>query len=177
MAQDERDSHGEARCAASWSGATDAGLAVHGRRRAFQRSTFYLCLVLLVGGCAPAPQAMQDAGTCATPFEILQAVADDPETETYAAAHLESRSIAVLWNAMPPSLEACGPSGNPFSFTRSSSPSFDPRSEFIAIDKLYFDADAAFLEISFPPTGKNGDFFLRRKAGKWVIAQKALWES
>lgn len=153
------------------------GAAAHRHRPAFRRIAFYLGLAFLIGGCARAPQSMEDAGNCATPFEILQAVADDPETKAYAAAHLEARGIAVLWNAMPPSLEACGPSGNRFRFARSSSSRFDPRSEFVAIDKLYFDADAAFLEISFPPTGKNGDFFLRRTAGKWVVAQKTLWES
>ncbi|MBN6112402.1 hypothetical protein [Xanthomonas bonasiae] len=153
------------------------GATVHGCLRASQRIPFCLGLAFLISGCARTPQSMQHTGNCATPFEILQAVADDPETKAYAAAHLESRGIAVLWDAMPPSLEACGPSGNRFKFARLSSPSFDSRSDFVAIDKLYFDADAAFLEISFPPTGKNGDFFLRRKAGKWVIAEKTLWES
>jgi len=69
----------------------------------------------------------------------------------------------------------CEADGGRFQFVKSSS--YDRTSPFIAIEKLYFDGDAAFMEIGFPPTGKNADVFLRKEEGVWRVKKTHLWEN
>jgi len=141
----------------------------------------FLCvvasLVLLMNGCSRDSLSGRNAECRLTHFEVLRAIADDAEIRHYAAAHFESRETTFLWDRMPTKVQECGTSRSGIKFVRSSSPGFDPHHDFIAIEKMYFDEDAAFVEIGFPPTGKNSDVFLRKVAGKWVVVEKYLWES
>lgn len=141
---------------------------------------FALFLVALVtlcmGGCARNPQAGESTTCTLTHIEVLQAIHDDIEIRDYAGAHFESPH-PFLWERMPSKLEACGVEKGDVKIVRSSSADFDSKQEFIAVWKMYFDEDAAFVEVGFPPTGKNGDVFLRKRGGRWVVVDKLLWEN
>lgn len=151
------------------------------RTRAAPRKFRFLCLaaalMLLMNGCSRDPVPGRNTECRPTHFEILQAIADDAEIRNYAAAHFESRETTFLWDRMPAKAQVCGTLRSGIKLVRSSSPSFDRTTDFIAIYKMYYDEDAAFVEIGFLPTGKNGDVFLRKRAGKWVVVEKSLWES
>lgn len=146
----------------------------------YSTKRFTLLLFALVslslGGCARNPQAAEKVATCSLAhIDILQAIHDDIEIRNYAAAHFESSHTPFLWDRMSSKMEACGVTKGRVKIVRSSSTDFDRNREFIIVEKMYFDDDAAFVEIGFPPTGRNGDVFLRKRAGKWVIADKLLW--
>lgn len=149
--------------------------------RRFHCSTerFTLLLFALVslslGGCARDLQVVEKTTCSPVPIEVLQAVRDDTEIRGYASAHFELSQTPFLWDRMPSKMETCGVAKGGVKIVRSSSTDFDRKREFIVVEKMYFDDDAAFVEIGFPPTGKNGDVFLRKRAGKWVIVDKLLW--
>lgn len=130
---------------------------------------------LSLGGCARSPQAAKNATCSLAHLEILQTIHDDIEIKGHARAHFESPQTPFLWDRMPSKIEACGIAKGSVKIVRSSSTDFDRKHEFVIVEKMYFDDDAAFVEIGFPPTGKNGDVFLRKRDGKWVIVDKLLW--
>lgn len=151
------------------------------RTIAAPRKFRFLCsvasLMLFMNGCSRDFLPGRNTECRPTHFEILQAIADDAEIHSYAAAHFESRETTFLWDRMPAKAQGCGTARSGIKLVRSSSPGFDHTRNFIAIYKMYYDGDAAFVEVGFPPTGKNGDVFLRKRAGKWVVVEKSLWES
>ncbi|WP_185821369.1 hypothetical protein [Xanthomonas sp. GW] len=140
-----------------------------------------LCVVasiaLAVCGCSVNSHSVEGAKCNSNHFDVLRAIADNSEIRGYAKEHFSSREITFLWDGMSSKVEACGVVNGGMKIVRSSSPGFNHQDEFIAIEKMYFDDDAAFVEVGFPPTGKNGDVFLRKRAGKWVVVEKLLWES
>ncbi|MEB1528176.1 hypothetical protein [Xanthomonas sp. WHRI 7945] len=141
-------------------------------------SVFLIFLLILgMGGCSGPVHPMENAKCSFTHFDVLKAVADNSEIRGYAKEHFAPPEVTFLWDGMPARIEACGVARGGMRIVRSSSPGFNQRNGFIAIEKMYYDGDAAFLEIGFPPTGKNGDVFLRKRAGKWVVVEKLLWES
>ena len=143
---------------------------------AFFAALLFAVLTLSVSGCARNPQTVESAPCTLVHIEVLQAVHDDIEIRDYAGAHFESPH-PFLWERMPSKLEACGVEKGDVKIVRSSSADFDSKQEFIAVWKMYFDDDAAFVEVGFPPTGKNGDVFLRKRDGRWVVVDKLLWEN
>lgn len=139
------------------------------------------CIILfytILGvGCSRESHPLMSGECNLVHMDVLQAIADNPEVRLYAKEHFEAPGVIFLWEKMPSKVQSCGTARGWIKIMRSSSPQFDGRDFFISIDKMYFDDDAAFVEISFPPTGKNGDIFLRKRAGKWVVVEKLLWES
>jgi hypothetical protein len=133
-------------------------------------------LVLLAGGCSRDSHVLTESKCDLEHMSVLQEIVDNSEIRNYAKDHFEAPETVFLWDQMPPNVEACGAENGSVKIIRSSSPEASRNGGFIAVYKMYFDNDAAFVEIGFPPSGKNADVFLRKKSGKWVVTQKRMWE-
>lgn len=130
-------------------------------------------------GCSPATAPAQVAlASCeANPSDLLAAIARDDGFRGYASEHFSKPRVIVLMDQVLPGSRACKKQGDPrFVFIRTSS-GHDRSGGFIFVEKIYIDDDVAFLELGFPPTGKNGDALLRRKSGVWSVVQSRLWEN
>ncbi|UYK65143.1 hypothetical protein NG831_12960 [Xanthomonas sacchari] len=109
--------------------------------------------------------------------EILLAIKSDSEIAEYGATHFKSPNVPFLASQINLSKKLCSDEGRGVRVVYLTAPGFSQSRPFINIDKIYFDDDAAFVEISFPPTGKNADVFLRKRAGVWRVIKKEMWES
>ncbi|MET0548696.1 MAG: hypothetical protein ABW002_05425 [Xanthomonas sp.] len=109
--------------------------------------------------------------------EILLAVKDDLGIAEYGAANLKSPDVPFLASQINSSEKLCSDERRGVRVVYITTPGFGQSRPFISIDKIYFDDDAAFVEISFPPTGKNADLFLRKKGGVWRVMKREMWES
>lgn len=142
------------------------------------------CLALFatfaMSGCAgdlPSHRGTDVQAGCTSPhFEVLQAISEDSATRRNSGFNFDQPEVVVLWGKMPATADACGFVRGRVKLIRSASGTDRDRS-IIAIEKLYYDEDAAFIGVWFPPTGMNGDFFLRRKAGRWQVVESELWEN
>lgn len=133
--------------------------------------------LLLEAGCARTSAPAAAGGCDATASRILQAVLDDGALRRYASAYLENEERLVLvWDDMPSDARACETDKRAFVLTRTSGLQALNRDRYIVVTKMYYDGDAAFVELMLYPTGMNGDFFLRNK-GRWNVTQRSLWES
>lgn len=110
-------------------------------------------------------------------IEILLEVKNDSEIAEYGATHLKSPDVPFLASQINSNEKLCSDERRGVRVVYITTPGFSQSRPFISIDKIYFDDDAAFVEISFPPTGKNADVFLRKKAGVWRVMKKEMWES
>ncbi|HYG07077.1 MAG TPA: hypothetical protein VD865_11830 [Stenotrophomonas sp.] len=139
-----------------------------------------LCGLLLglgAPGCArPASGVAHPSSVDQVPCEILAVVNQNSDVVKYYGGPILAARLPVLWDERPNGQQACSLVGGS-GFVRSLTPHFDSRSSFIAIEKFYYDNDAAFLEIYFPPSGKNAEFFMRKRDGRWLIVEKMLWEN
>lgn len=131
-------------------------------------------LVLLVG-CSPSADERPVVKCDASAADIIKAIADDRDFDKYAGDHFQAKRVVVLWHLAPSGYKQCGEENSQYRFVKSIV-EFDRNSNVLVVDKMYFDDDAAFVELRFPPTGKNGAAFLRKRAGKWVVTQSTLWE-
>lgn len=138
----------------------------------------FLLLALLVfsAGCNQGAAIAAESNCDLTHVKIIQSVLGDPELRKYGNAYFDGKSIRVIWDERPTDSSACNASGLGFSVTNSLGADIDPGSRYVGVMKMYFDKDAAFIEIKLEPTGKNGDFFLRNNGG-WRIVQKSLYET
>ncbi|WNH43338.1 hypothetical protein [Xanthomonas hawaiiensis] len=109
--------------------------------------------------------------------EILLAIKGDSEIAEYGATHFGSPNTPFLASQITTSEKLCSDEARGVRVVYLATPGFSQGRPFINIDKIYFDDDAAFVEISFPPTGKNADVFLRKKGGVWRVIRKEMWES
>ncbi|MDV0439134.1 hypothetical protein [Xanthomonas sacchari] len=109
--------------------------------------------------------------------EILLAIKSDSEIYEYGATHFKLPHVPFLASQINSSEKLCSDERRGVRVVYLTTPGFSQSRPFISIDKIYFDDDAAFVEISFPPTGKNADVFLRKKAGVWRVVRKEMWES
>lgn len=142
------------------------------KARALLLSTLFS---LLVVGCSRPSTASED-GVC-PPLELLEAIQKDQEIERYATGFFEKTELLVLWDDMPSKLEDCSNGRGHIRFIRSSTPKVSRNSDFILIERMYFDADAAFVNAYLYPSGKNIDAFLRKRNGQWQVVQRSLWEN
>lgn len=137
-----------------------------------------LCLIIAFALFGCAKSSSERGAPCShDPVAIIQAASSDSALSAYGGDGWGSSRINVLWDGdeSSSSLPLCEANGGRFQFVKSSS--YDRTSPFIAIEKLYFDDDAAFMEIGFPPTGKNADVFLRKEEGVWRVKKTHLWEN
>lgn len=147
-----------------------------GRRRIDRRIIGLSVLLCCVAVGCTARSDDRSGGCHAAPQDILRAAASDPRLSDYGAEGWATPGALVLWDRGSAELPPCASRSDQFRFVRSSS-GFDRSHPFIAIEKLYFDDDAAFIELGFPPTGKNADVFMRKEAGTWRVKQTHLWEN
>lgn len=135
-----------------------------------------MLLVTVLAGCSRMNGADSPEKCSSDAIEVIKALAANPDFNKYAGDHFNSAEITVLWDSMPRSAKICKEENFNINFVRSSS-NFDRKSMFIYIEKMYIDEDAAFVEVGFPPTGKNGDALLRKRSGVWIVNQSSLWEN
>lgn len=107
----------------------------------------------------------------------MEAIQKDHEIERYVTGFFEKSKLLVLWDDMPKKLEDCSSGRGHIRFIRSSAPNISSNADFILIEKMYFDADAAFVNAHLYPSGKNIDAFLRKRDGPWQVTQRSLWEN
>ena len=139
---------------------------------------FSLLFTLLVftAGCNQGAAIAAESNCELTHAKIIQSVLSDPELRKYGNTYFDGKSIPVIWDDRPADSSACNASGLVFSVTNSLGANIGPGTRYVGVMKMYFDKDAAFVEIKLEPTGKNGDFFLRNNGG-WKIVQKSLFET
>lgn len=140
------------------------------------RALFLSTLFSLSGISCSRPLMAPMEGVC-PPLDLLEAVQRDPEIKLYASGFFEEPRLLIYWRNMPTELEECSNSGDHLRFVRPSDPGISKGSEFILIEQMYFDADAAFVNAYLYPSSKNIDAFLRKRNGRWQVTQKSLWEN
>ncbi|MEG2805071.1 hypothetical protein [Stenotrophomonas sp.] len=128
-----------------------------------------------VTACVPSADERSSKTCDAVVDELLKAVANDRDFARYAGDHLHAKKIAVVWGFAPLGYKQCDREESPYILVKSMA-EFDQNAAYMVLYKLYFDDDAAFIEFGFPPTGQNGDAFLRKRSGRWVVTQSMLWE-
>lgn len=147
----------------------------HGFRGTTARALLLSALLPLPSiGCSRPTMASTEE--ICPPLELLEAIQKDHEIERYATGFFEKSRLLVLWDDMPTKLEDCNVGGH-IRFTRSSTLKGSRNSDFILIEKMYFDADAAFVNVYLHPSGKNIDASLRKRDGRWQVTQRSLWEN
>lgn len=140
------------------------------------RLSLLFALLVFSAGCDQGAAIAAESNCELTHVKIIQSVLSDPELRKYGNAYFDGKSIPVVWDDRPADSSACNASGLFFSVTNSLGADIGPGSRYVGVMKMYFDKDAAFVEIKLEPTGKNGDFFLRNNGG-WKIVQKSLFET
>jgi hypothetical protein len=134
-----------------------------------------LLLLSFSAGCAEIP-AMAVEKNCDVDYvKILQTVLNDGELRNYGNVYFEKKNMQVIWDGKKSDSVACQADGMSFSVTNSLGLKTEA-GRYVGVMKMYYDEDAAFVEIRLEPTGKTGEFFLRNKAG-WKITQKSLFET
>ena len=118
-------------------------------------------------------------------MKVFRAVLEDKEFSRFGRVHLERmKNPMIIWEHAPASLQSC--MNDDFGFRVGSSASFGYKLDetVLIATKMYYDQDAAFVELDFwqpnnlrwpEGQGKTGDFFLRNKNG-WKVEQRALGE-
>lgn len=134
--------------------------------------------VSLILGVGCAKDSVSEKARCDSPhLNILFVVLNDAELGEYSASYLgDRRDLTVIWDDAPMSVSVCESDGNAFTVAKSSVLYGKKVSRYVVVTKMYYDDDAAFVELMLFPTGKNGDFFLRNVGG-WRIVQRKLWET
>lgn len=145
------------------------------RTSSFLCIVFYLLFMATATGCSAASQDSKQG--CADYFEVLEGVLGNPDIRKYGQENLASRNAAFLWEKLPSGIRECKSENGAITILRSSSSEFNRQREFIFIEKMYLDKDAAFVQFSFAPSGKNGDAFLRKRPDGWAVIQSYLWEN
>lgn len=110
------------------------------------------------------------------PKEIMRAASSDPRLSGYGAESWAAPRTVVLWDRGSAEKFLCASTSDQFLLVKSST-EFDRSQPFVAVEKLYFDDSAAFVELGFPPSGKNADVFMRKDGGIWRVKQIHLWEN
>jgi len=101
----------------------------------------------------------------------------DEAFKHYANAYLAGgEDLVLIWDDMPSNTKQCKAGEHSFLFTKTSELPVKNRNRYIAVTKMYYDEDAAFVELMLYPTGMNAEFFLRNNSG-WKVVQRDLWES
>jgi hypothetical protein len=131
-----------------------------------------------VFGCAEKkPLPAIGEGCDSSAITIIQEILSDDSLKKYAGNYLrKNERMLILWDGAPSSSKLCATEKINFELVDSSGFSAEKSSEYVIITKFYYDEDAAFVELLLHPTGKNGDFFLRKNNG-WKITKKDFWES
>lgn len=138
------------------------------------KSLCALPLLLLVG-CSGSNATSLEKNCDSVEAKIVSKVLSDPELRKYARTHLNSnQEVVVIWEQSSRPERSCKAQGLVFSLA-SSSAIDDKLNRYVLITKMYYDDTAAFVEVSLPPTGKNGDLFLRNISG-WKVTQRSFWE-
>ncbi|MBB6255589.1 hypothetical protein FHT05_000136 [Xanthomonas arboricola] len=110
-------------------------------------------------------------------MDILTAISKNSEIVTYGSGYFTDSEVVFLWDAGPRSVAECKRAQGNLRIVRSIEPNYVRPRDFILVEKLYSDSDAAFVQFHLVPTGKNGDVFLRKQGGYWRVTQKKLWEN
>lgn len=141
----------------------------------FQRIFMAFSLCATASGCA---QKLDDRSSMCNfePNEIIRAVSSDPRLRSYAAESWATPRAVVLWDRSSAQESPCASASDQLLFVKSST-DFDRSQPFVAIEKIYYDENAAFVEIGFPPSGKNADVFMRKGSTGWRVKQLHLWEN
>lgn len=155
-------------------------IANHARMPSIAVALIALAACSRVGNDVSKPQGCDD-----TPLKVFRAVLEDRELRKFGGAYFERAEKPVLiWENMPASLRSC--TTGDFGFRVGNSASIDARREetVLLAAKVYYDNDAAFVELdiwqpgnwmSRGSSGKTGDFFLRHENG-WKVEQRTLGE-
>ncbi|NIK44132.1 hypothetical protein [Xanthomonas arboricola] len=110
-------------------------------------------------------------------MEVLVAISKNSEIAAYDSGYFTGSELVFLWDAGPRSVDKCKRTQGNVRIIRSIEPNYVRPREFILVEKIYSDSDAAFVQFHLVPTGKNGDVFLRKQEGHWRVTQKKLWEN
>jgi len=139
---------------------------------------FLVALFASTGNASPQRPSAEKTERCNSQgIDILLAIKGDAEISGYGATHFKVNDVPFLASEVNSNERLCQIETKGIKVVHLSAPGFNQKIPFINVDKMYFDDDAAFVEISFPPTGKNADVFLRKKAGVWKVTRKGMWES
>lgn len=146
-----------------------------------QSSRFTLLPILLaplfVAGCAQKVVPARSEGCDATHAQVIGAVLNDAGLESYGNVYFEGdKKLTVVWQDSTFKVQPCKVGDLTFVVTRSTHPSRGESRRFVLVSKLYYDDDAAYVEIVLDPTGKHGDFFLRNRGG-WKVKQRRFYET
>lgn len=148
----------------------------HRSRGTNARALFLSALFSLSGISCSRPLTASMEEIC-PPLDLLEAVQRDPDIRLYANGFFEEPRLLIYWRNMPTELEKCSNGSDHLRFFRPSNPGISKGSEFILIEQMYFDEDAAFVNAYLYPSGKNIDAFLRKRDGQWQVTQRSLWEN
>ncbi|MDO7951227.1 hypothetical protein AB8807_11660 [Xanthomonas campestris pv. olitorii] len=110
-------------------------------------------------------------------MEVLIAISKNSEIAAYGSGYFTGSEVVFLWDAGPRGVGKCKRVQGNVRIIRSIEPNYVRPRDFILVEKIYSDSDAAFVQFHLVPTGKSGDVFLRKQEGHWRVTQKRLWES
>lgn len=110
-------------------------------------------------------------------MDILVAMSKNSEIAAYGSGYFTGSELVFLWDAGPRSVGKCKRTQGNVRIIRSIEPNYVRPRDFVLVEKIYSDSDAAFVQFHLVPTGKSGDVFLRKQEGHWRVTQKRLWEN
>jgi hypothetical protein len=129
-------------------------------------------LACFAAGCSRSTVVVD---RCGEEFEgIVKAASSNSEIKGYAGDFVSER-LPMVWDGNGRGLGAC-PNDTIGALTNSSSRSSMRGHPYVLINRLYFDNDAAFIDLHFSPSGKNVDAFMRKRNGVWRVVEKGMWE-
>ena len=134
-------------------------------------------MVILLSACSRDPRPSAATGCESGYVRLIAVVLGDRALTEYANAYFEGvADLVVVWEGAPAVSPTCNVRGIRFRVIPPSAMGVEPAGRLFIVRKLYLDDTAAFMSVSLHPTGKNGDFLLR-KEGAWRVVQHSLWEN
>lgn len=133
--------------------------------------------IILMGGCAKKEIPTSGSNRDSAPCDIFQAVLSDGELTSNTGGYLKDvKNLMLVWDGATQTQKDCRDIAAAFTLTKSSRLEVKPGDKYVVADKMYFDEDAAFVELLLLPSGMHGDFFLRKK-DEWRVVQRSMWET
>ncbi|CAE1136405.1 hypothetical protein [Xanthomonas euroxanthea] len=110
-------------------------------------------------------------------IDVLIAISNNSEIAAYGSEYFTGSEVVFLWDEGSRSFGKCKRVQGNVRIIGSIEPNYVRPRDFILVEKIYADSDAAFVQFHLVPTGKSGDVFLRKQKGHWRVTQKRLWEN
>lgn len=148
-------------------------------------SPFIFCVFLL--GCDRSPETSISHPSSSSSrgeacdlesIEIIgAALAEFRSQKNFSSISTQSDGrIVVIWGGVRPPLSYCPNDGGLYSVNAPGQLPAGSLKPDVAVTSFFRNQNAAYVRATIYPMEANGEFFLSREAGKWVVVDKVVWK-